>query len=267
MYGDNTARIISQLDAPRSALITTTSTAPHANLSVLDSNFVPTEEPRSNLEHQNSAENVVISLLREKLLDARVPSFDDDTRSFIPIDALRRIITRERILQALSGPISSQTCSGHQLDVDAIHITCRKLFTVLTIIGKCHTITDFLAENISDVDLPFQLLGKNSISTTPRTSLRSSSSSTIATSKTWNRWELDRFYREQWCVLAPVFTKEGQYYDFPDYVVLPLISTPSRERSPKAHISGFSEVVAVKIQPGHHNFWSITQIASEVGLT
>jgi len=131
--------------------------------------------------------------------------------------------------------------------VDFVMERATKLFAILTLIGKCKSILDFMVEGISDIDLPFQVSDIKS----SENLLASHNSARIYCLLTkWSNWDLQELSRFQWSLLAPILELGhcSKHYDFHSNTILPFAEDDEGSRI----TGGFSSVRRVKIHPAHY---------------
>ncbi|KAH8767564.1 kinase-like domain-containing protein, partial [Hyaloscypha finlandica] len=124
-----------------------------------------------------------------------------------------------------------------------------KLFAILTLIGKCKSILDFMVEGISDIDLPFQLSNTKS---SENLLASHNSARTIRIFTEWSNWDLQELSRFQWSLLAPVFElgHNSKHYDFQSNSILPFVGDDEGSRK----TGGYGSVWRVKIHPAHQRW-------------
>lgn len=212
----------------------------------------------------------------DELADAMVMSWG---RSFfVPLDALYRIITPDRVRAALSSietisadveDLSKQICGSTvpRPSKRATVTVCRRIFAILIYIGKGHMIQDFVEQGLSDRDLPFQEADTADFQLQRNTRGGPAEILSLFNSSNWRSIEKRLFYRNQWSFLAPYFrfSTDSQlqvlHYEFDDKLVLPIL--------PVGGIGGasvrsgpYATIEKVKIHPGHYIHPSVSTTIS-----
>jgi hypothetical protein len=225
---------------------------------------VPLDEILSDDLQAQSAQEVDLG---EAIRDAFQRSSVREGKSFLPIDALERIVTKKRIRQELvslsleSLPRQLDSLTAQIWEVPSLSKTSskkttrRKLFAILALMQKLDQIVAFIEEGLYDSDLPFVL------STGTRKGLRrfnrkgeDGQSESIQLFAKWKISELEYFNNCQWELLAPYFhlsTKrdpEILHYNLEHETIMPFI-----EDAKIKHDVGYGDTWKVKIHPAHHN--------------
>ncbi|CZR54217.1 uncharacterized protein PAC_04100 [Phialocephala subalpina] len=193
--------------------------------------------------------------LEDRLMDARIRTYD--MRYFIPRDSISRIITREAVHGELF-PDSAHLATSEDLRVvDIILKDSQRLFGILTMLKLSPAIRDFLAEEISDLDLPFKIENPIPIADQGRMehlTLQTTSGQTILAFSRWPHRDISNFLRDQWCFMAPQFKQGMLHMEIDDSVVLPYVeytADGSKE-------GGFSSVWGVRIHASHQDHYEAT---------
>ncbi|KAF8857466.1 kinase-like protein [Acephala macrosclerotiorum] len=125
-------------------------------------------------------------------------------------------------------------------------------------LGLSLAIREFLAEGISDPDLPFKIANPIPIADhgqKEHLTLQTNSGQTIEAFSRWPHRDISNFLRDQWCFLAPQFKQGMLHMIIDDSVVLPYVeytSDGSKE-------GGFSSVWGVRIHASHQDHYEATQ--------
>lgn len=212
--------------------------------------------------------------LGDELREAYCDTESKQRSEFLPIDALDRIVTEERVREEI-GKFSET--SDDELDRHVQHVlgaastipgqttSRKKIFAILALIDKLDAIWDFVTEGIYDVHLPFEKEKTQSLGGTRKGRLELSRKSETSGSTRipirafhgWSGSEVTNFERTQWNVHIPIFflnTKKEpkvRHYPLQESVVLPFIEDDEVKQGGK--MGGFSEVWRVKFHPSHHN--------------
>lgn len=219
--------------------------------------------------------------MSQSLRDAIIKSIHG--KEFLPLDALDSIVTRSSIDRELRQSSISDSVSAanicnlqsHDTNHSKDRYTSRqKIFAILVLIDEVPLISDFVAEKLTDADLPFEMLktsrpGKTMYALVPQSRAKSMSFDNyrLQTPKGgWTSNNIPHFLDHQWRVCAPFFTKaedigERAYlYSLKPQDVLPFIEFETIEDGhvhfgrPSHLLQGSANVEHVKIHPAHHNF-------------
>ncbi|KAI8166087.1 kinase-like protein [Colletotrichum sp. SAR 10_70] len=193
----------------------------------------------------------------------------EEMGSFVPIEALKSLITQEAVVEELKRATGDETindasleniaeyvCRKHRLEgSEEKYTTGLKLFAILLLIEKPETITNFIAEGLRDKDLPFKLERKGGGFQLLR---KSAPFDKIKAFNGWKHIEIETFERNQWSLLSPIFTKADKANKVLNYPLEPKILLPfveSEERSlSNPQLGGYGTVFKVRIHPSHHSF-------------
>jgi hypothetical protein len=135
----------------------------------------------------------------------------------------------------------------------------RKMFAVLVLAEMSSSISEFIEEDISDLDLP---LYRNE-GTMGRKYQDASENIRKKPLKcfnyeTWSPTKLRNFETYQWTMLAPFFSQgdcgDVKHYPLQDQHILPFISPQEPEDEDIEYLGGYGKVFMVRIHPEHHNF-------------
>ncbi|KAG6365568.1 hypothetical protein INS49_007179 [Diaporthe citri] len=175
--------------------------------------------------------------LGDELREAYCDTESKQRSDFLPIDALDRIVTEDRVKEEI-GKLSG--CSRKNLNHDVQQVlgaastipgqttSRKKIFAILALIDKLDAIWDFVTEGIYDVHLPFEKEKAQSPGG-----------------------------HEKWNVHIPIFflnTKKDpkvRHYPLQESVVLPFIEDDEVKQGGK--MGGFADVWRIKFHPSHHN--------------
>lgn len=238
-----------------------------------------------SLKYNDTLEEKTVSVTQETTLTECPDRLGDELRNaycdtegkqpseFLPIDALDRIVTEERVREEIA---KFSEISDDELDRHVQHVlgasatpgqttSRKKIFAILALIDKLEAIWDFVAEGIYDAHLPFEkgraqspdgsrkgrleLLRKSDTGDSTRVPIRAFHG--------WRGAEVTIFERTQWDVHVPIFflnTKKDprvRHYPLQESVVLPFIEDDEAKQSAK--MGGFADVWRIKFHPSHHN--------------
>ena len=183
----------------------------------------------------------------------------DGGRPFLPMDALRRIFTEDRILGELQTlypflPVESLRRIAQQIadDGEGSSTGFRKVFATLLLTDQADKISLFLNENVNDTDLALQKVAADNAFELRRST---APDAPLGCFQGWTLSDLEAFEKRQWLFLSPVFDKKQglKPLDLEDKRILPF--TESTEHQLDDHFrGGNSEVFRVKLHPSHYNF-------------
>ena len=204
--------------------------------------------------------------------EALVYTASKDQKEFVPIDALDRIVTKDRVKQEISElpnrPSADLDRAARQIwdtsDITGQRTSRKKLFAILALIDQREAIWDFIEEGIYDVHLPFEKIERSSKSE-PRKSLtelsrRSETEGPEQAIKAFGAWkdhEIRMFWDRQWEICVPIFFLNSRekttipHYKLQSKITLPFIEDD--ETKANGNAGGFSNVWRVRIHPSHHN--------------
>jgi hypothetical protein len=212
-------------------------------------------------------ENAGDKSLDEDLRDALVKSQGNGMR-FLPVDALHRIVTPDRVRQELetlgvvlaedADDLTEHICGiSFPKQTKPLSITVRqKIFAILVMLEMVPAILDFVSHDLHDEDLPFTLkFGPSRDTYQVLRSTRGGASKPVSLfdSTEWKISSLESFGMYQWMFLVPYFRLSTNsqpwvlQYNFNDNIVLPMMKTEI------TYEGGFGQVRKVKIHPAHHN--------------
>lgn len=220
--------------------------------------------------------------LNETLLDRLLDSLKDtpgypERKGFFPRDLLEIVIDVECVFRELRTCFQSllddcsiqnyaQTICGFRndnLEAESPPPVLRNIFVSLVLSEKTSTILKFLAERVTDDDLPLSKvypLGKSSgIFTLAR---RSMPDVKLSCFKDWSSVAVRNFEEWQWTTVSPFFArshkrKNVNHFVLQDQAKLPFLSDSRREVNSYERVEyegGFSQVFKVNIHPAHHDF-------------
>ncbi|KAH8651811.1 kinase-like domain-containing protein [Tricladium varicosporioides] len=198
-----------------------------------------------------------LETLQDQLLNAQIEWPEGENKYFIPVDAIRKLVTVHSILVELRRFETDISEPGRLVRLSGfILATAPRLFAILVYIGETRSVWKFLKDGLDDTDLPLIRSAKSSqeepsnqftlcTSTYPNRS--------IASMETWSKKQIIAFDRDQWVMLAPVFKapKEGKklrHYNLDKNQVMPFIE--DLELTNQA-AGGFGSVWGVRIHPAH----------------
>jgi hypothetical protein len=215
--------------------------------------------------------------LQNRLIDTlqETPGYPEK-KGFFPRDLLASLIDEECVIEELKSEFQNL------LDIETIRKCAReicgvaptgdegivrplykKIFVILVLSEKTSTILKFLAEKVTDDDLPLAKVrrpGKK----TGIFDLGRRGAPTIALEcfHGWTTLAIRRFEEWQWSTISPFFArskgrKNVKHFPLQDQVILPFTSDSRRDADAYERLEfegGFSQVFQVKIHPEHHDF-------------
>lgn len=211
--------------------------------------------------------------LGDELRDAYCDTESKQRSEFLPIDALDKIVTEDRVREEI-GKFSEIPSDG--LDRHVQHVlgastvpgqttSRKKIFAILALIDKLEAIWDFVSEGIYDVHLPFEKekaqspdgSRKGRLELSRKSDTSGSTRVPIRAFHGWSGAEVTSFERTQWDVHVPIFflnTKKDprvRHYPLQESIVLPFVEDDEVKQGGK--MGGFADVWRVKFHPSHHN--------------
>lgn len=172
---------------------------------------------------------------------------------------LSRIHTHERI-RLLAQRVCSETRVLHR-GKEKIK-TFRKIFALLVIAEYTSSISLFLDEDVSDLDLP--LISTKTSKGKKGFCRRDTSGKPINTPlecfqhDDWSSIKVRNFEQFQWDFLAPFFARDDdgdvKHYVLDNQHILPFIPPHNTEDEDADRTGGFGKVFMVRIHGDHHNF-------------
>ncbi|KAE9370832.1 kinase-like protein [Stipitochalara longipes BDJ] len=183
-------------------------------------------------------------------------------RYFLPINEHQHFLKEEVVRTVMREAYPE--LDNYKLNKATRHICAhaRKLFLILLYCGFCSTIRDFLNDDVTDEDLPFArvyssgardsnwTLGKKKHKNCQRNHDGDCGLSALTS---WKRMEIIALGRDQWLVLAPIFSIYNdhiKHYDLEETTVLPYVRDQELEDGGMKS-GGYSEVWGVKIHRAH----------------
>ncbi|KAL1795665.1 hypothetical protein ACET3X_005889 [Alternaria dauci] len=215
--------------------------------------------------------------LQTRILDAlqRTWNTQGHDQEFLPKGALCRLVNTDTVVQVLKKDLSHShtTESIRQLagrvcsESHVIHRgkekikTFRKIFALLVIAEYTSSISLFLEEDVSDLDLPLMLMKSNGKSGLCRRDPSGKPSNTLLQCFQHPKWspiKLRNFQEYQWKLLAPFFAQDDdgdvKHYALHDHHIIPFVPPDDAEEEDVDRTGGFGKVFMVRIHGDHHNF-------------
>ncbi|KAF6801018.1 protein kinase [Colletotrichum sojae] len=198
--------------------------------------------------------------LAEELRQERVDHPHEERGYFIPIDSLKKVITHDSVIDELQRPresgnqamedslckdIAEFVCDKHEIQPkpgektkgEKKYTSGRKLFAILVLIDKSRMIQRFIAEKLTDKDLPFKIVTTRGVS---RLFRKDSPDSHIKSFDGWKTFEIESFETYQYYLLSPFFSSSNHYH-FETKTLLPFTESDERYHSDE-QIGGYGAV-------------------------
>jgi hypothetical protein len=194
---------------------------------------------------------------------------------YLPNGQLCRIINSESVVRELSQYLS-HTHTAEQIESYADAVcreqevirmdtkklkSFRKVFALLVLAEMSSSISLFLDDDVSDLDLPLvprKTGGFIELRRRDRSGQPSTSPLRCFNHSKWSQTKLRHFERDQWIMLAPFFA-QGEYsdvkhYELRDQHILPFVASEGAGTEQVDCRGGFGKVTMVRIHKEHHNF-------------
>ena len=180
---------------------------------------------------------------------------------FLPVDIQDRLITGLQVTTEFNRMFPRATEIERSRCVERICLSARKLFAILLGRGKGEAIMDFLADGITDSDLPLVKYPPEDV-TEYTLRARRQIETPIRAVEAWTFRDFLYFYGEQWWFKAPVFDTLGKHHELEDDCVLPFVEDKGikdKESNIKnINAGGYSDVWGVRIHPAHQKVFKST---------
>lgn len=235
------------------------------------------------LKSQNRPRGQIDAVSQEDPLEERLLNGLQQTKEcqekpgFFPRDWLAYIIDEACVFEKLItvfGDVldhatirtyARQICGISTTDnaADEVPLTYKKIFAILVLSEKVSSIVKFLAENVSDDDLPLSKVPRQDKSSAVfYLGRRSDPGVPLKCFLGWSSIATRRFDEWQWPTTSPFFARSHEHKNvthflLQDQAILPFISDSSRGpdlQNKSEFEGGFSKVFRVEIHPQHHDF-------------
>ncbi|KAJ4364678.1 hypothetical protein N0V83_009275 [Neocucurbitaria cava] len=211
--------------------------------------------------------------LQGKIFHALVTKPKNPDFGFVPQEQLYQIVNADSVASQLKTDLK-HTHTSEEIAKYANYVckepevlrqgkkklkSFQKIFATLVMVGMSASISHFLDEDVSDLDLPLAPIRQGGMvislcrqdsSGNPTTPLR------CFNRDLWSFGQLRSFARDQWNMLAPFFSRgengEVKHYMLQDQHILPFVDAQMAEDDEV--YGGFAKVMMVQIHPEHHNF-------------
>ncbi|CZR54710.1 uncharacterized protein PAC_04594 [Phialocephala subalpina] len=192
-----------------------------------------------------------VESLEGQLWEARIQWPKGGTQYFIPEDEFSRLVNIKSIYTELRQHMRSRHSDDYIRSLAQTVVQYMpKIFAVLVCQNLVGSISGFIAEGLTDEDMPFNNVDRSSPKKAFDLRSRLRPDRPIHCTREWKRAQIDGFSRAQWWFLAPVFehSKESDgHWELDQNCPLPFIE--DNQSSQKA--GGFSRSWSVKIHPAH----------------
>jgi hypothetical protein len=215
--------------------------------------------------------------LQNRLIDSllHTPGYREK-KGFFPRDLLASLVDEECVAEELrlcfKNLVEDNEIRGYAQKVCGVIPTTngqgkamlfKKIFVTLVLSEKTSTIIDFLAEEVTDDDLPLAKVRRPGRS--PGIfdlARRGKSTVPLKCFEGWSLARIHSFEEWQWTTISPFFArlpgrKNVKHFPLQDQVILPFISDSRRDDDTyegQEFEGGFSQVFKVDIHPAHHDF-------------
>jgi hypothetical protein len=224
-----------------------------------------------------SANNDEERLKLQDIFFGALVKLHDEKKGFFPRKKLSKLVTKDCVLNELTRSLGdthsqSQIKSYAQRVCDEIELpkenddnrpprimSFKKIFVILVMIQKTSSISKFIEEGVTDLDLP---IGKRpKAGTDARIDLRLSRApeDELQCFHNWTQFEIVSFEEWQWTTISPFFhkgsRKDVQHFCLPDSAILPFTFDSSRDKKALSEMEGgYGRVFEVNIHEDHHEF-------------
>ena len=215
--------------------------------------------------------------LQDRLIDIlqETPGYPEK-KGFFPRDRLATLVDEECVIEQLGldfkNVLDDDTIRNFAQKICGVALVrneegmpplFKKIFVTLVLSEKTSTILKFLAEKVTDDDLPLAKVGR------PGKKLgifdlgrRGKPNVPLECFRGWTACAIRRFEEWQWTTISPFFArsrgrKNVKHFPLQDQVILPFISDSRREAGAYERLEfegGFSQVFKVDIHQEHHDF-------------
>jgi hypothetical protein len=211
----------------------------------------------------SDSQTPVKSSLREQLYSARKEAGKNSAKYFIPRNEINRLVTKDSILEVLRKDVKETHTATLSRMAENVFESAPKLFAILAACGMEHKIGDFLAEGISDKDLPFSKTRNSDIMKVFRTRTNGNTDQSFSH---YSQRQFEIFCQVQWEYLAPFFGKaDGAvpfHYELDDECILPFVDDTAVEKKIVGE-GGYGRVWRVKIHPAHSKLFHTSPDVSQ----
>lgn len=228
-----------------------------------DGGAVGDQEPFTAVTGERLRESMYINIRGQSFIPNRALSHVLDLRTIVEILAQYHLgsVADKRVEQAAEN--IRKGSDGRK--------TLLKVFAILIMLNIPNDILNFIDRQMDDSFLPMSSASPSSKAATNGDDEKRIVAWSSVTAH-WTLYQRDSFFRAQWSVMVPVFTRHGEvrHYKLSAYHILPFLPVAFPELSsesqsardlegdfrPNAH-SGFGEVTQVSIHPDHYDFESL----------
>ena len=192
--------------------------------------------------------------LQAQLENALVAWPRGNEQFFIPVDVQDRLLTVPCVAKEFERLFPNLAPTERLSYVSRTCSSARKLFAILLGIEKGSSILDFLADGITDSDLPLLNYPKRTANASYTLRAKRQIDSPIPAIENWAWRDIRHFYREQWWLKAPVFDTLGKHHELEDDCVLPFVEDKGNIIG-SVNTGSYSDVWGVRIHPAHQTIF------------
>lgn len=217
--------------------------------------------------------------LQSEIFDALVPTRNPQVMQpsygFLPKAHLYRLVDENSVFRELTKDLpraspmhtlhknrqyAASVCTETEVEHDGkLKIkSFRKIFAVLVLAEMSSSISKFLDEDVSDLDLPLFRNGATMARRHQDASETRNKALTCFGCGPWSPTKLRNFETFQWTMLAPFFSQgecgDVKHYPLQDQHILPFVSPKKAEDDAIEHLGGYGKVFMVRIHEEHRNF-------------
>jgi hypothetical protein len=236
------------------------------------------EHAKANLEQSLASlrANESCHELQESILEALQRNHNHShDQEFLPRGELCRLIYPKSVARELTKDLVSIHTS-EQIDRYAEAVcsetrvlhrgkakikTFRKIFALLVIVEATSSISLFLEEDVSDLDLPLipiKYQGSNGLCLKDTSGKPSTTPLNCFKHPKWSPIKRRNFQEYQWKMLAPFFSRDDcgdvKHYTLEDQHIMPFVAPEHGQDENADRTGGFGKVLMVRIHKDHHNF-------------
>ncbi|OHE97894.1 hypothetical protein CORC01_06757 [Colletotrichum orchidophilum] len=207
---------------------------------------------------ENANDYVDVQTMSDAMIAASITSASDDM-NFLPLDALRRIVTPSAVQRLLGHAfphfkpkvINSwvSRISGEQDEPKTkVQPKRRKIFAILILMEQVQLIEDFIKNGIDDKNLPLEI--KRNAKQKPFIQLQTQEGCVLSCFNHWRTKHVNDFVQNQQTICTPFFKLPGaevHYYEIKSKTILPF------EKYDLVQIGGYGSVRKVRIHCAHYS--------------
>jgi hypothetical protein len=216
--------------------------------------------------------------LPDRLIDALQNPGYQEKKGFFPRDMLASLVDEECVVEELREVLkvlddnairdyARKICGvGTSMNKGETQPLYKKIFVTLVLCEQTSSILKFLAEMVTDDDLPLVKVGRpgksSGIFDLARRPKPNMPMIPLTCFRGWSIIPIRSFEEWQWTTISPFFArskgrKNVKHFILQDQAVLPFISDSRRDSIPQEILEfegGYGQVFKVGIHPEHHDF-------------